>query len=442
MDLNWTPEVIADLVVGSTLIVLILLTFAIPKTKRILSLFCIRLSFICLSFFFLLGSLAILFLNLLLMKLSVIFLFPACIFLIIGVNYSMKDSFYSISLFPVFFLGALLCYLVFQPGTIELRVINGIQTFYWVGLFNIIAYSLIAIFAIYTFYWGLKTWISAPFLIKKEATIFFFGTNIFTITGVIISTLTSWDPNLEILGVVLGDIFTLIGILFFLISISREPKLLYILPFTVYRILVKDKEGYPLFDHDWSKTDISELMFTGFINAIQVMSEEVIKKGGLVDIHLKEGILILYESELFTVGLVASKSSKLLRESLVNFSNDFQKMFERELKKSVRDMAKYESAYELIEKYFSNFPYRIITSKNYPLLLSGKFMKIPLELDNKLKKFITDEEDYEFIKSELYKYPPSQSEDFLKLYDEIKENLDKLPKEDYEHLDLEYDEDT
>jgi len=442
MDLNWTPEVIAELVAGIVVFFLALLTYISPKTKKIKSLFYIRLSLLFITLFFLLSGISILILDIWLHKLSAIFIIPACVFLTIGINYSMKDSYFSLNLAAVLCIGTLFSYLVLQPDAIQLSISSGYKTLAWVGLFEIIGNLLLFIYSVSTFYWALKTWINAPFLIKKEAFFAVIGIFFAVIISFVITILDSLFPNLAMWFIAIGDIFATIGTLIFIISIIREPKLLYILPFTVNRILVKDKEGYPLFDHDWSETDINDLMFTGFINAVQVMSEEVIKKGGLVDIKLKEGILILYESELITVGLVASKSSKLLRESLVNFSNDFQKMFERELKNSVRDMSKYESAYELIEKYFSNFPYRIITSKNYPLLLSGKFVKIPLELDNKLKKFITDEEDYEFIKSELYKYPPGQSEDFLKLYDEIKKDLDKLPKEDYEHLDLEYDEDA
>ena len=442
MDLNWTPEVIAELFVGIIVFFLALLTYISPKTKKIKSLFYIRLSLLFIVTFFLISGISILILDILLHKLAAIFIIPACVCLIIGINYSMKDSYFSLNLIAVLCIGTLFTYFILQPNVIKLAISSGYKTLIWVGLFEIIGNLLLFIYSASVLYWVLKTWINAPVLIKKEAFILVIGIVIANCISLIVYLLDFFFPNLAMWFIVIGDILVILGGIFLIISILREPKLLYILPFTVNRILVKDKKGYPLFDHDWSETNISELMFTGFVNAVQVMSEEMIKRGGLVDIRLKEGILILYDSELITVGLVASKSSKLLRESLVNFSNDFQKMFERELKNSVRSMASYEAAYELIEKHFSNFPYRIITSKNYPLLLSGKFMKIPLELDNKLKKYIADEEDYEFIKSELYKYPPGQTEDFLKLYNEMKEDLDKLPKEDYEHLDLEYNEDT
>jgi len=200
---------------------------------------------------------------------------------------------------------------------------------------------------------------------------------------------------------------------------------------------VKDRKGQPLFDHDWSESSISESIFTGFINAVQLMSEDVMHIGGLLDINLEEGILILKESERITVGLVASKSSKLLRDSVISFSTEFEKMFDRELKRSIDDMSAYDSAYELIEKHFSNFPYKIIKNKKQPLLLSGKFLKIPLELDNKLRSILTDEKEYEATKAELLKSPLSILSGFLKSYNEMKDEKKQLSGEDMKYLDSE-----
>jgi len=124
--------------------------------------------------------------------------------------------------------------------------------------------------------------------------------------------------------IIFSDLSIVIGGIIIIFSVLREPKLLYILPFTIHRIVIKDRNGHPLYDHDWSETNISEAIFTGFLNAVQLMSEEVMHIGGLLDINLEEGILILKESKNITVGLVASKSSKLLRGSLIKFTNDFE----------------------------------------------------------------------------------------------------------------------
>jgi hypothetical protein len=166
------------------------------------------------------------------------------------------------------------------------------------------------------------------------------------------------------------------------------------------------------------------------------MSEEVINMGGLMDIKLEEGILTLYESELISVGLVASKYSKLLRECVVQFTQDFEQKFERELKKQVKDITQYEGAFELIEKYFSNFPSHVISSRKQPLLLSSKYMKRVGEFDNKLKEMFPDEKDYENIRNELQKSPISLTPDFFSLYDELKDEIDKMEDTNVDQLDL------
>jgi len=100
-------------------------------------------------------------------------------------------------------------------------------------------------------------------------------------------------------------------------------------------------------------------------------------------------------------------------------------------------MKQYDNAYELIDKHFSNFPSRIIPSKKHPLLLSSKYAEIPLELDDKLKEILKEKKDYEFIKTEIKKSPICLTEDFLNLYKELKNELDKIEDKKSKQLDLE-----
>ncbi len=438
MALNWTPEVIIDLILSIVIFISAILTYEIPNTKKIKSLFYIRLGIIFMALFFLFEGLSFIFMSIFLHQIHSILILFSTFFLLIGINYTMRESPISWNLIPLFLFAIPFFYLTFQPSMIINTYEFGYKTIAWTGLLIIVGAFISILAATILFYWGLKTYFNSPFLIKKEAKLFFIGTTLNSIIPTCIYLLTLWIPIL----ILLCDFIMIIGTLIFIIAIIKEPKLLYILPFTIYRISVKDRKGFPLFDHDWSKSDINETLFTGFINAVQMMSQEVMDIGGLVDIHLEEGILMLQESEYITVGLVASKSSKLLQEALINFSKDFQIMFKRELKQSCKDMVKYEAAYELIEKYFSNFPYRIITSKKQKLLLSGKFVKIPLELDNQLKSVFKDQNEYEAVKAELIKTPLSFPSEFLNFVDEFKKEIKELDNDDYKYLDWEYDEEN
>ena len=422
MVLNWTPEVIVEIFTSANILIATLLMYILPRTKKIKSLSYIRLGLFFMGMLFALDLLANLFLNTLLSRICGLMLFPSAVLFAIGINYTIKETYYSPFLLIAGGLGVLYFYLAFQPGSVGFEFEGGHLNVNWIGLYELVGLFFIFFVGSASFYWGLKTWLNAPFLIKREALIFFMGTVINGPLTLLIYLFYIWNPIFILFAYAttgLGNFFVCLGIL-------KEPKLLYILPFTVNRIVVRDREGNPLFNHDWSRSSLSDSIFTGFLNAVQLMSEEVINMGGLMDIKLEEGILTLYESELISVGLVASKYSKLLRECVVQFTQDFEQKFERELKKQVKDIAQYKGAFELIEKYFSNFPSRVISSRKQSLLLSSKYMKRVGEFDNKLKKMFPDEKEYENIRNELQKSPISLTPDFFSLYDELKAENDKI----------------
>lgn len=353
-------------------------------------------------------------------------LFPLTISIVLAINYLMRETYYSLGLIIISCLGILYIYVGIQPDAINNIVYLRYAEISKIGLFGIMSIIFVGIICFYFLYWAIKTWNNAPFLIKKDAT-FLFCSIFIAIFGIIIFYCLSL---LESFFFLFSEISLAISIVLLTFSIIREPKLLYILPFTVYRILVKDRKGYPLFDHDWAESNINEILFTGFLNSVQIMSEEVMKVGGLLDINLTEGILILNELDYITVGLVTSKSSGLLKDSLMKFSIDFENKFQRELKKSIKDKNAYVSAYELIEKYFSNFPYKDIGSRKERLSIVTKERDLTFAIDNKLKDIFKDENDYLSKKEELLKFPYGIKSSFLDLYKELEEEPDQTLEED------------
>jgi len=436
MELNWTPEVIVDFIVGTILLTASILTYLEPKIKKLKSILLIRLAIFFMAVFYCFDGLKILFLSIIISSFNSIFLVFAFIFLLMGVNCITRESINSLYLILTSCIGILTIYLAFQPESIQVGIEFGYLDVNWIGIlaFMDVFYSFIGIIVLLN--WGIRTWLNAPILMKRDALMFLIG--IFIAGPIYFINYSLY--YLGILFVIFGDILFGIGTLIFSISILREPKLLYFLPFKINRILVKDRDGTPLFDHSWSELVVDENIFTGFLNAVQLMSEEVMNIGGLLDINLEQGILIVNESKLITVGLVASKSSKLLRESVVKFTQEFEIKFQRELKSSVKGISHYEGAYELIEKYFSNFPYHIIKSKKEPLILTGKYLKIPLELENKLRKVFTDEEEFESIKAELLKAPLAFTSEFIKLHDELKNEMKQISGEEIKLLNEHYEE--
>ncbi|MFX1391252.1 MAG: hypothetical protein ACFE9Z_14395 [Promethearchaeota archaeon] len=430
MTLNWNIEVIVDFILAIVGITLSIITYYSPKVKKIKSLFFIRLGFIGFWIFMILDGLSFLLTSELFGLISGLILITAALFIIIGVNLTIKEKFYSYGLFIVVGLAFLFIYLGFQPGAFLLEFQSGYLRIRWTGLFGILGFSFTGISMFYLFYWGIKTWINAPFLIKKEASIFFVGILIIFPFGFLFYAFYF----IEAVFILICDFAIAVGSFIISYVVIREPKLLYILPFTVYRIVVKDRTGHPLYYHDWSESSINETIFTGFINAVQLMSEDVMNIGGLLDINLERGLLILNESRNITVGLLSSKSSKLLRDSVVKFTKDFENKFEYNLKISNKNITDYDDAFELIEKYFSNFPYKTMKSKKQPLMVTGKYLKIPLELENKLRRIFKDEREYEAIKTELLKSPISFTSEFIRLHDELKDEMKKISEKDTKYL--------
>ncbi|MFX1569489.1 MAG: hypothetical protein ACFFCV_14095 [Promethearchaeota archaeon] len=431
MILNWTPEIIVEIFASSIILIATLLMFITPRTKNIKSLSYIRVALFFMAMLFILDLLANLFLNLFISRICGLMLFPSAVFFAIGINYTIKETSNSPFLLIAVGLGILYTYLAFQPGAVRFEIEGGYLNVNWTGLYELEGLIFIFFVGSASFYWGLKTWLNAPFLIKKEATIFFIGTLINGPITLLIYLFYYWNPIFILFAYAttgLGNLLVGLGILL-------EPKLLYILPFTVNRIVVRDRRGNALFNYDWSLSSLSESVFTGFLNAVQLMSEEVINMGGLLDIKLEEGILTLYESELISVGLVSSKSSKLLRECVVGFSNEFQNIFEKELKQSCINQEKYESAYDLIEKYFSNFPYKMITSKKQPLILSGEYTKIPIELESNFKEIFKDKMEYNFIITEIQKSSLNMSSEFFSLYKDLENEAREMIEDNSKSLE-------
>ncbi|MHA2290188.1 MAG: hypothetical protein ACXABG_15490 [Promethearchaeota archaeon] len=422
MTLNWTPEVVFTFLAGIIMVITAIIVFKSPKTKNIRSVKYLTLSILFGSVFHFSVSLSVLLLNELLTIFYNLLTIGMALFITIAINYIMKDRIYSTSLLIVITLSSLMIFLASQSPVVSVLVVSGFYTTVTSGYFFIFSELLAAFMILYTFYWGIKTYLYSPPLIKKEAKIFFLGVFLMSIITLFIYYLYFLFP----VFLIIYPLVMSIGISIFMTAIIIEPKLLYILPFEVHRILVKDREGFPLFDHDWSESSISDNIFSGFINAVQIMSEEVINKGGILDIILSDGILILRESEFITVGLVASKPSKLLRESLIHFSDEFESKFMRLLKSKCREMDKYDDAYLLLEKYFSNFPSKLVSDKENPLYLTLKYKGLTPELENKMKEIFTNEQEYEDMKKEILTYPEAAAWHFLKFYEE---NRDKIPYE-------------
>ncbi|MFX0074015.1 MAG: hypothetical protein ACFE96_01125 [Candidatus Hermodarchaeota archaeon] len=424
--LNLNPIVPFDMTVSVLVLISLIITVIAPKTKRIYHLRFIQLSLLGISLYYFFEALTYLLLSGILAIISGILLFPTTVFILIGVNYIMREKINPITLVGICCFGVIFCFSAFFPEAVAVDIVDRFTIIRLTGWFRVITEIFHILYIGIIGYWGIISWVNAPFLIKKEANLFLIATS-FMVARVIINLLVYINP----FWIIAVQIMFATGVIMLTFVITNEPKILFIFPFTINRILVRDKNGYPLFDHDWAKSKISEQVFTGFLNAIQLMSEEVVHLGGLLDIDLKEGILMIHESNYVSVGLVSSKSSKFLRNSLSHFIEDFEEMFEHNLKQGLTDPKVYEAAYMLIDKYFANFPIRLIEDENETILLEAKYLEIPKQLEQKLENMTISQEELNVLKSELLKAPKGFSSDFFSLYEKLTQEDDK----ESDHID-------
>lgn len=411
-------------------------TIAIQKsniTKRFPLLFYLRLTSWFLVLYYLTRIISIILKSEAFTRVNVILLFPVTFFFILFYNNISKESYYTFGLILTCCLGFLLIFLGMLPNASHLKVEIGTERFVAFGFFDLINNTIYILFIGYLFMWGLKTWLSSPFYLKTKSFMCFIGT-LFYIGGFILNLLYYINPIFNIFI----HLSNLIGILILTLVIMRNVKILYVLPYIIYRISVRDNKGNPLYDHDWSELNIHETVFSGFLNAIEIMSEEVMHVGGILDINLNKGILIVNRSHYITIGLLASKASKLLRDCVINFANDFEKKFERYLKISCIDMDKYKSAYEFINKYFALIPYQIIKSKNQLLTLSSKYQSLPQQTKNKFKAIFGNELEYESVLNDLVKTPCSDPSEFFNLYNELQNEINQLDLKDLKKTDKDF----
>ncbi|MFX0009788.1 MAG: hypothetical protein ACFE9R_05690 [Candidatus Hermodarchaeota archaeon] len=403
--------------------IFLVITVAIQVSKiakRFPLLFYLRLTSWFLVLFFTTEIISIIFTNEIFAIVHFILVFPFTFFFILFYNNLLKESYYTIGFILSCCLGFLLIFLGTQPYAVRLVVEIEVGEYLPTGLFNIVYNMFYLLFATYLFSWGLKTWLNSPFYHKKKALLCFIGTIIFVV-GSVLHLFSIFNPFLNIFM----NLSNLISALIITMIIAKNIKILYVLPYTVYRISVRDNKGNPLYDHDWTEMNITETVFSGFLNAIEIMSEEVMHVGGILDIQLNEGILFVTRDEYITVGLLASKASKLLRDCVNNFTSDFENKFKRLLKKSCVDMNQYLPAYELINKYFSIIPYHNIKNRNQLITLSAQYHELPKQIENKFKAILSKEE-YEEVLNECIKIPCANPSEFFDLYNELKLEIDEL----------------
>ncbi len=422
--LNWTPISIESLAIAILLFITSYIGYNTYRTHKTRSIIYFTLTMISFGISFLFSGIADLYLEPIWYQAHTISFIPVALFIVLTVDYTLKEQYSLIGLIPTTILGSITTYLAFQPGSIISTIEGGYAVVAWAGSMVIPGFLIQLLIFLYFMYWALEIVRNAPYEIKSEAILFFL---VFIFLGPIemaVYLIQLWIPIL----IILADVIVAVSLLLLMILIRSQPKLLFVLPFIPHRILVKNNAGILLFEHNWSKSQFNEVGFSEFVGSIEEIRKNFSDIVFPIDIPLKDGLLILHESKYILIGLVVSNSSKFLRDLVKRFAKEFESQFTSPLQAGETDPVKFDGVEAIFTRYFSIFPSRIIRDEKQQMFIAKKFLELPPEVESKMLE-VMPKEDFDAIKCDIQRSDVEVPKEFIDLYEDIIKEMEQAEEE-------------
>ncbi|MHA2287301.1 MAG: hypothetical protein ACXABG_00815 [Promethearchaeota archaeon] len=263
-----------------------------------------------------------------------------------------KERVSSIKLSILFLLEVLLLILTFLPGGLQVIPGYGVHNVGSVRVMQII----FMIYYFWTFFsWSYLTWKRAPKEMKHIVNFLLFGSIVFSFVTAFMYILGGYIKVFNSIGFVTHAF----GALFTIIAIWRDPKIIYILPFKAYRILVVDTNaGTGLFKYDWAELkSVDENIFSMVLQAVGAILDEVLKKGEIKEIKMDQAVLLVQHERNSPVAsvLVTSKSSKSLKYGLKQFNREFIEKYKSQFD-GLYEVSRFKGAKDIVEHVFDFVP--------------------------------------------------------------------------------------
>ncbi|MFX1599899.1 MAG: hypothetical protein ACFFB6_04825 [Promethearchaeota archaeon] len=344
--------VISATTTGTLLLIGGIITFryAIKRNNRLIFLF--SAMWLLYSVFWFIDAAAHYFYNTFLMAIAIIPQLIGVPCFIIFIELSRKENVSPLKVTILFVISFLLLFVTFLPGGLEVILGYGVHN---VGLLRIIQIVWILYFVSLYFIWSYQTWRKAPNELKRLVTWLLFGSTLFSIVTALMYAVGSFFRIFNSIAFFINGIGAFITI----IAILKDPKIIYILPFKAYRILViNTNEGTPLFKYDWAKIgEIEENIFSMVLQAVGTVLDEILKKGEVREIQMDRAVLLIQHEKRYPIAsiLITSRSTKSLRYGLKKFNDQFISNFYSE-QDDLYEVRKFEEAKKLVEVIFDFVP--------------------------------------------------------------------------------------
>ena len=330
-----------------------IIIFSYAKKKRYRLVYLFSINWILQSSVWFLVSLAHFYYSTTLMAIAFV---PQCLgifILLIFLELIEKERINSLKMIMVAIIETLYIVFTFLPGSMEVIPNYGVHIIGLCRFFQII--TLLIYFFLY-FLWSFKTWQKAPLEMKPLARLLLLGSLLFSIVALSMYMLGSVIKVFNPIGFIIHSIGALITI----IVIRRDPKIIYILPFKAFKLLViETTQGLSLFSYEWVKQDVKkdDWIFSSIFQGIGNLLKDVLNKGEIREIQLEQAILFIKHNVSYPVAsvLIASKTSKSLRNGLEQFNDQFIAKFSESLE-TANYISQFSGAVEIVKKVFEFVP--------------------------------------------------------------------------------------
>lgn len=248
------------------------------------------------------------------------------------------------------------CFVIFAFDTNAVKInksFHGGTTLAMSGRFDIAGSSLFLLAGLFWLYYMAKIYINAPQSIKKDAGINLLGA-IIAGPGSTVAFASGFVwivPGADYACIALGALTCAYAFM-------RQPKLGYVLPFRVYKLMtINSESGLALYSYDWdTENPFDNQLFSAALFGICSILNESLKKGIIKEIQFEQGILILQQHEEYPIFfvLIANESRPILKKGLDLFSKGFIEKYPTQIVQSQIELSKFKDADAILQK---NFPF-------------------------------------------------------------------------------------
>ena len=417
MSLNFTPEAFMSSLVGIAITVMLAYSYKQVDKNYDVSLNFNRIAWIILACVFYLEGFSYLFLEPILLIISKLLIFHAATMVLISLTYNMKETVFSPYLLVLHGMGVLFYITAFLPGATDITEnADGYRTVIAEGLFNIMDMISVLSLAMVICIFIILKWRNAPYELKHVMRINLVIPLIVIpvcIFGEIIGTAYP-------VGLLISNASFAFGSGVYIYMLSKTPRLFYILPVKLFRLVIIDNQSNPIYVHDWLKLDVKDPQYKAYFDFMKTFLQNPDEYGGEGTYELELGTCMLYKSNHFTYILYASRASKVLRVSMKNFIKDFERNHEQISIKNID----YNLMYELIQKHLDQYLSRMMTSESQVIHVSKTKRMLTPEVLSKMREIFTDPREFEKVQEELEKTPGCIPESFFDFYQEMKDEID------------------